>query len=113
MKKDWEKIDQDLSGRGKRKALMDDETQQILKWEKENKRRKKYLEEHPECDDSVNDGLCLTDKEIFKDKERRRFQKKRKKKYGRIWNNCMSLSDYKSRLSVNQVLVQERRRKRY
>jgi hypothetical protein len=113
MKRDWEKIDQDMRCKGKKIALMDHNIQQVLKCERENKRRKKYLEEQPECDDSVNGGLCLSDKEVFKDKERKRFQKKRKKKYKRIWNNCLPLSNYKGRISIDQDLVRERRKKRY
>jgi hypothetical protein len=36
---------------------MDQENQRVLKLEKENKRRRKCFEEHPELDDSVNAGL--------------------------------------------------------
>jgi hypothetical protein len=47
--------------------------------EKRKQEKKKYLVEHPECDDSIRDDSCLSCKEVFKDKERKRFQKKRKK----------------------------------
>jgi hypothetical protein len=113
MKKDWAKIDSDTSGKGMKKAQRDYVNQNILKWEKEAIKRKKYLEKHPECDDSIDDGLCESYKEVYKDKVKRRFRKKRKKKYRRLWGNCIPLSNYKGRLSVNQELVQERRRIRY
>jgi hypothetical protein len=102
MKKDWAKIDSDRSGKGMKKAQTDYACQNMLKWGKENMKRKKYLEEQPEFDDSINDGLCETSKEVHKDKVKRRFQKKRKKKYRRLWGNCIPLSNYKGRLSVNQ-----------
>jgi hypothetical protein len=71
------------------------------------------LKKHPECDDSVNDGLCETCKEAYKDKVKRRFQKKGKKKYRKLWGNCVPLSNYKGRLTISQELVQERTRSRY
>jgi hypothetical protein len=40
MKRDWEKIDQEMSGKGKKRALMEHNTRQVLKWKRENKRRK-------------------------------------------------------------------------
>jgi hypothetical protein len=80
-----------------------------VKWDKETVKRNNYLKEHTECDDSINDGLCKTIKEVSKDKVKRRFQKKRKKKYRRLWSNCIPLSNYKGRLSISQELVQERR----
>jgi hypothetical protein len=113
MKKDLLKIDADIIGKGMKRAQEEYNNRKILKWEREAMRRKKYLGKHPECDDSMKDGLCMTCKEVYKDKENKRFQKKRKKKYKRMWGNCIPLSDYKGTLLVSQELVQVRRKKRY
>jgi hypothetical protein len=113
MKKEWTKIDSEMSGKGMKKAQADYDLRNIRKWEKERIKRDEYLKKHPEYDDSVRDGLCETCKEVYKDKVKRRFQKKRKKRYRKLWDNCVPLSNYKSRLIVNQDLVRERRRIRY
>jgi hypothetical protein len=113
MKKEWARIDSEMSGKGMKKAQLDYELKNIEKWEKQRLKREKYLEKHPECDDSVKDGLCESCKEVYKDKVKNRFQKKRKKRYRKLWGNCVPLYNYKGRLNVSQELVRERRKIRY
>jgi hypothetical protein len=113
MKKDWARIDSEMSGKGMKKAQVDYVYRNILKWDSETAKRNNYLKKHPECDDSVNNGLCETCKEVYKDKMKKRFQKKRKKKYRKLWGICVPLSNYKGSLTISQKLVQERRRSRY
>jgi hypothetical protein len=64
MKKDWSRIDNDLCGRGMKKARDDYELNNILRWSRETEKRNKHLSKHPEDDDQVQDGMCEVSKQI-------------------------------------------------
>jgi hypothetical protein len=98
-----------MSGRGMKKAQLDYYNQNVEKWGKNTKRIGSCLKEHPECYYSIDDGMCLIDKTYFKDSIKKRYQKKRKKKYKQLWNNCMPLSRYKGRILMDQSYVLDRR----
>jgi hypothetical protein len=60
----------------------------------------------------VKRGLRAS-KEVYKDKMKRKFQKRRKKRYRKIWGNCVPLNGYKDKMILKPKLVQERRKARY
>jgi hypothetical protein len=71
------------------------------------------LEKHPEDDDHpVYDKyeICA---EVYKEKVLKKAKRKRKKRYGKMWNNCVPLTRYKGCLFINQEMISERREKRY
>jgi hypothetical protein len=109
MKRDSTKIDEEMSGKGMKKAQLDYYNHNIEKWSKNTKK----VKEHPECDYSVDNGMCLTDKAYFRDSEKSRYQKKRKKRYKQLWNNCILLTNYKGKMFINQEYVLSRRKIRY
>jgi hypothetical protein len=111
MKKDWAKIDSDMNGKGMKKAQSDYDYKNILKWSNETDKRKKHMEKHPEHDDSINDGLCEVQKESYRDKIKKKVKKKRMKRYRKLWGNCVPLSSYKGKISINQKIVLDRRRR--
>jgi hypothetical protein len=114
MKKDWAKIDEDMNGRGMKKAKDDYEMKNILKWDRAMEERKKHMEKHPKDDDYINDGICETNKELYRDKIKKKVKKKRmKKRYRKLWGNCVPLIKYRGSLSINQEMVLDRRKRRY
>jgi hypothetical protein len=79
MKKDWAVIDEDMNGKGMKKARDDYEVKNILKWDQETRKRRKHLEKHPEDDDQSNDGLCEVCQEIYKEKVMKKAKRKKRK----------------------------------
>jgi hypothetical protein len=47
------------------------------------------------------------------DKVKMKVKKKRKKRYHKLWGNCVPLDKYKGNISINQEMVLDRRRRRY
>jgi hypothetical protein len=113
MKKDWARIDNDLSGRGMKKARDDYELKNILRWSRETEKRNKHLSKHPEDDDQVRDGMCEVSKQMYKEKIQKQKKMRRKKRYRKLWGNCVPLSNYKGCFIINQEMVLDRRRRRY
>jgi hypothetical protein len=68
MKKDWAVIDEEMNGKGMKKAQDDYEVKNILKSDQETRKIRRHLEKHPEDDDQSNDGLCEVCQEIYKEK---------------------------------------------
>jgi hypothetical protein len=94
-----------------KKARDDYDYKNILKWSNETEKRKKHMEKHPEHDNSINDGLCEVQKETYRDKVKKKVKKKIKKRYRKLWGNCVPLSSYKGKISFNQEMVLDRRRR--
>jgi hypothetical protein len=113
MKKDWARIDNDLCGKGMKKARDDYELKNILRWSQETEKRKKHMIKHPEDDDQVQDGMCEISKLLYKEKIQKKKKKRRKKRYHKLWSNCVPLSNYKGCFIVDQEMVLVRRRRRY
>jgi hypothetical protein len=113
MKKDWVRIDEEMNGRSMKKAQLNYELKNIEKWSRETDEINKHVEKHPERDFRINDGSCLSSKEVYKDKIQRKKKKKRKKGYRKLWGNCVPLSNFKGHLFIDREMVLDRRKKRY
>jgi hypothetical protein len=113
MKKDWVRIDEEMNGKSMKKAQLDYELENIEKWSQEVKKINKHVEKHTEHDFRVQDGSCLSGKEVYKEEVRWEKKKKRKKRYRKLWGNCVPLSNFKGHLFIDREMVLDRRKKRY
>jgi hypothetical protein len=111
MKKDWEKIDQDMSGKGKRNMVKEQERQKVEKMHKENKRKNDYFKEHPESDDLLMmECVIVVEKysKIKKGKGSRRRERKRTETFG--ITKCFSgIMEAKSQ-SIKNLFKREEKR---
>jgi hypothetical protein len=113
MKKDWVKIDEDMNGRGMKRAQVDYEMKNIQRWSQDVEKRKRHLEKHPEDDDQAIYDKCETCAEVYKEKVLKKAKRRRKKRYRKLWSNSVPLVRYKGCLFINHEMVSERREKRY
>jgi hypothetical protein len=65
MKKDWAKLDEEMNGRGMKKAQRDYAFKNMLKWDQEVRKRRKHLEKHPEDDDQSIYDKCEICVEVY------------------------------------------------
>jgi hypothetical protein len=113
MKKDWVRRDGNLNGQGRRNENISYEFKLNQECSNQVEEINNYVLEHPECDYRINDGSCLSSKAVFKNEVRGKKRKKKKKRFRKLWGNCPVLRDFKGRLSINQEMVLDRRKKRY
>jgi hypothetical protein len=72
MKKDWARIDNEMNGKGMKKAQENYEQKNIVKWAEETEKNKRHMIKHPDDDDSIQDGMSLTQRELYKEKIQKR-----------------------------------------
>jgi hypothetical protein len=90
LRRDWVKIDEDFSGKGAIKYHRDCELKRIIKLDADYRKKRKKYEKHPEY---FQPGFEETTQEQMKRFERVK-RKKRRKKQDKMWNNCISLSNF-------------------
>jgi hypothetical protein len=113
MKKDWVRIDEEMNGRSMKRAQINYELKMIEESSRQTDEINKHVEKHPERDFRINDGSCLSSKEVYNDKIQRKKKKRRKKRFRKLWGNCVPLSNFKGQLFIDREVVLDRRKKRY
>jgi hypothetical protein len=109
MKRDWVRIDEDFSGKGARNYHRKCEFNRIVKLDAEYRRDLRKYEKHteffqPGFEEVTQDQI----RKLEKDKK-----KKRKKKFFKLWSDCISLSDYTGTNIINLQYMKKRRELRY
>jgi hypothetical protein len=73
MKIDWVRIDNEMKGKGMKEAKFNYEIKEIEKCNRRIKKLEEHVKKHPHHDFRVQDGSCLSSKEVYKEEIRRRF----------------------------------------